>query len=49
MGGQGADRALAEPLRRETWFDLASLTKVIFTTTRILRLVDDGRIRLDPR
>jgi CubicO group peptidase (beta-lactamase class C family) len=36
-----------EPLRRETWFDLASLTKVIFTTTRILRLVDDGRIRLD--
>ena len=26
-----------EPMRRETWFDLASLTKVVFTTTMILR------------
>ena len=32
----------AEPLSRETWFDLASLTKVIFTTTRILTLVERG-------
>lgn len=32
---------------RETWFDLASLTKVIFTTTRILQLVEEGRIALD--
>jgi CubicO group peptidase (beta-lactamase class C family) len=36
-----------EPISRETCFDLASLTKVIFTTTRILHLVDEGRIRLD--
>src|SRR5689334_22834371 len=36
-----------ETLSRDTWFDLASLTKVIFTTTRILRLVDEGRIALD--
>src|SRR6185295_15123028 len=28
-----------EPLDRRTWFDLASLTKPIFTTTSILRLV----------
>jgi CubicO group peptidase (beta-lactamase class C family) len=35
------------PLSRETWFDLASLTKVIFTTTAILRFVDEGRIGLD--
>jgi CubicO group peptidase (beta-lactamase class C family) len=35
------------PLTRETWFDLASLTKVIFTTSAILRLVDEGRIGLD--
>jgi CubicO group peptidase (beta-lactamase class C family) len=34
-------------LGRETWFDLASLTKVIFTTTRILRHVEEGRIGLD--
>jgi CubicO group peptidase (beta-lactamase class C family) len=36
-----------EPMRRETWFDLASLTKVIFTTTMILRLAENGRIALD--
>jgi len=36
-----------EVLSRETWFDLASLTKVIFTTTRILRIVEEGRIALD--
>lgn len=35
------------PLRRETWFDLASLTKVIFTTSRILGLVDAGHFSLD--
>ncbi|MBF9195964.1 serine hydrolase domain-containing protein [Microvirga terrestris] len=36
-----------ENVSRETWFDLASLTKVIFTTTRILQLVEEGRIALD--
>ena len=36
-----------EDLSRGTWFDLASLTKVIFTTSAILRLVDEGRIGLD--
>src|SRR5882762_6868847 len=30
-----------------TWFDLSSLTKVIFTTTNILRLVEAGIIALD--
>jgi CubicO group peptidase (beta-lactamase class C family) len=35
------------PLSRETWFDLASLTKVIFTTTHILRLVEAGHFSLD--
>jgi len=35
------------PLLRSTWFDLASLTKVLFTTPAILRLVADGRIALD--
>jgi len=35
------------PMRESTWFDLASLTKVIFTTPRILKLVDDGVIDLD--
>jgi CubicO group peptidase (beta-lactamase class C family) len=31
----------------DTWFDLASLTKVIFTTPRILALAEAGRIDLD--
>ena len=35
------------PARRDTWFDLASLTKVLFTTPAILRLVHAGRIGLD--
>lgn len=35
------------PMTLDTWFDLASLTKVIFTTTRILKLADEGVIDLD--
>jgi CubicO group peptidase (beta-lactamase class C family) len=34
-------------MRRETVFDLASLTKVIFATTAVLRLVEQGRMALD--
>ena len=37
----------SRPMTTDTWFDLASLTKVIFTTTRILELADDGVIDLD--
>jgi CubicO group peptidase (beta-lactamase class C family) len=39
----------AEPLCRSMWFDLASLTKVLFTTPMILDLVALGRISLDDR
>lgn len=35
------------PMTLDTWFDLASLTKVFFTTTRILKLADEGVIDLD--
>jgi len=35
------------PMHRGTWFDLASLTKVLFTTPTILHLVAQGRIALD--
>ena len=35
------------PLTRDMWFDLASLTKVIFTTQKIMTLCDQGRIALD--
>jgi len=35
------------PLDRKMFFDLASLTKVIFTTSAVLRLVAEGHIALD--
>lgn len=35
------------PMTEATWFDLASLTKVIFTTPRILALAEIGTIDLD--
>jgi CubicO group peptidase (beta-lactamase class C family) len=37
----------APPTDRETIFDLASLTKVIATTTLAMRAVDDGQLTLD--
>ena len=37
------------PMHRGTWFDLASLTKVLFTTPTMLRLAAEGRIALDDR
>jgi CubicO group peptidase (beta-lactamase class C family) len=36
-------------MQRGTWFDLASLTKVLFTTPVILHLAAQGRIALDDR
>jgi len=39
----------AEPMTMDTVFDVASLTKVVATTTAVMMLVEDGRIRLsDP-
>ena len=38
-----------EPMTDDTIFDLASLTKVVATTTSVMKLVEEGRIRLsDP-
>ena len=36
-----------EPLTLDHWFDLASVSKVIATTTMILTLADQGRLDLD--
>lgn len=36
-----------EPLTRAHWFDLASVTKVVATTTMVLRLAEQGRLDLD--
>jgi uncharacterized protein YbbC (DUF1343 family)/CubicO group peptidase (beta-lactamase class C family) len=36
-----------EPMTIDTVFDVASLTKVVATTTAVMTLVEDGRIRLN--
>jgi uncharacterized protein YbbC (DUF1343 family)/CubicO group peptidase (beta-lactamase class C family) len=38
-----------EPMTLDTIFDLASLTKVVATTTSVTMLIEDGRIRLNDR
>ncbi len=38
-----------EPTTLDTIFDLASLTKVVATTTSVMMLVEEGRIRLSDR
>ncbi|WP_404401521.1 serine hydrolase domain-containing protein [Pelagibacterium halotolerans] len=45
--GKAQTIPIERPMTRETWFDLASLTKVIFTTTRILEAAERGDIDLD--
>jgi uncharacterized protein YbbC (DUF1343 family)/CubicO group peptidase (beta-lactamase class C family) len=39
----------AEPMTFDTIFDLASLTKVVATTTSVMMLVEEGKIRLSDR
>ena len=39
----------AEPMTLDTMFDLASLTKVIATTTSVMILLEEGKIRLSDR
>ena len=47
--GQRAVDPVAEPMTLDTIFDLASLTKVVATTTSVMILVEEGRVRLrDP-
>ncbi len=45
--GLAAARPERLPMRRDTIFDLASLTKVMATTTAVMLLVDEGSIGLD--
>lgn len=45
--GLAAARPERLPMRRDTIFDLASLTKPIATTTAIMMLVEEGSIALD--
>ena len=45
--GLAARVPVEEALTPEHWFDLASVSKVIATTSFVLRLADEGRIDLD--
>jgi CubicO group peptidase (beta-lactamase class C family) len=47
VAGMAALVAEPEPLTEEHWFDLASVSKVITTTTMILKLADQRRLDLD--
>ena len=47
--GQRAVSPAPEPMTIDTIFDLASLTKVIVTTTGITMLLEEGKIRLNDR
>ena len=47
VAGHAQIEPTQDAMRRDTVFDLASLTKVVFTTTTILRLAEVGRIGLD--
>jgi CubicO group peptidase (beta-lactamase class C family) len=47
FAGSAALVPAPEPLTRAHWFDLASVSKVIATTTMILQLADAGRLDLD--
>lgn len=47
FAGMAAVQPEREELTRDHWFDLASLTKVIATTTMVLTLAEQGRLALD--
>ena len=38
-----------EPMTLDTVFDLASLTKIVATTTSVMMLIEDGKVRLVDR
>src|ERR1051326_7916553 len=48
IGNRGVEPAV-EAMTADTIFDLASLTKVVATTTSVMKLLEDGKIRLSDR
>jgi len=47
--GNRAVEPAVEPMTLNTIFDMASLTKILATTTSVMMLVEEGRIRLNDR
>ena len=49
IGNRARRRRPVEPMTLDTIFDLASLTKVVATTTSVMMLIEEGKIRLNDR
>ncbi len=47
--GNRAVEPSVEPMTTDTMFDMASVTKVVATTTSVMMLVEEGRVRLTDR
>jgi uncharacterized protein YbbC (DUF1343 family)/CubicO group peptidase (beta-lactamase class C family) len=47
--GDRSVEPVKEPMTLDTIFDLASLTKVVATTTSVVKLMEDGKIRMNDR
>ncbi len=47
--GRRAIEPAPEPMTADTIFDVASLTKVVATTTSVMKLLEEGRVRLNDR
>jgi uncharacterized protein YbbC (DUF1343 family)/CubicO group peptidase (beta-lactamase class C family) len=47
--GQRAEVPAPEPMTLDTIFDCASLTKIVATTSALMKLFDEGRLRLNDR
>ncbi len=48
IGNRAVD-PVREAMTLDTIFDVASLTKVVATTTSVMKLIEDGRVRLNDR
>ncbi len=47
--GQRAVVPTPEPMTRDTIFDMASLTKPLATATSVMKLIEEGKLKLDDR
>jgi uncharacterized protein YbbC (DUF1343 family) len=47
--GNRSVEPVTEPMTLDTIFDVASLTKVVATTTSVMKLMEDGKIRMNDR
>ncbi len=49
VAGRRAVEPVAQPMSRDTVFDMASLTKPVVTATAVMLLIEEGKVRLKER